>query len=109
MKDWQLEYERARQQNLLLTKEIRHLRCVMVEAAGSINPAAEPILFRQLTGESGFFIEERCNPYPEHDEHVTRQYMSELTAITEALGGYDAEASVVPSLSQAPGGRDGEL
>ena len=109
VKDWRLEYERVHQQNLSLTKEIRHLRCVMVEAASSINPAEEPILFKQLTGERGFLIDDRCNPYPEHDEHVTSQYMSELTAITESLGGYNAEPYTLPSLSQAPGAWDGEI
>lgn len=91
MRDWQLEYERVHKQNVQLVAEIRNLRCVMVEAASSINPAEEPILFKQLTGAHGFFVEDRCNPYPEHDGHVSGQYMAAIMAITEELGGYSSE------------------
>lgn len=109
MRDWRLEYEQVQQQNVLLSKEIRNLRCVMVEAASSIDPTEEPVLFKQLTGQPGFFVDERSNPYPEHDAHVSSQYMDELTAITESLGGYHAEPVSVPSLSQPPGVWNGEV
>ena len=109
VKNWQLEYERVQQQNTLLAKEIRNLRCVMVEAASSINPTEESILFKQLTGEYGFLIDDRCNPYPEHNSHVSGQYMTELTAITESFGGYHSEPITVPSLSQPPEAWNGEI
>lgn len=105
MRDWQLEYQRLYDQNVRLTNEIRYLRCVMVEAAGSINPTHEPTLFNRLTGALGYFVDERCNPYPEHDDHVSDQYMRELTIITEELGGYRSEF-VLPT---PRGDEDGEL
>jgi hypothetical protein len=94
MKDWQLEFERLFEENSRLVQEIRHLRCAMVEAACSIDPSCESKLFKQLTGERDHFIDERCNPYPEHDDHVSGQYMAALTATSEEFGGYDREGGL---------------
>lgn len=91
MKNWQREFEILREENARLIKEIRNLRCAMVEAASSINPAEEMSLFNQLTGSRGHFIDDLYNPYPEHERHVSEQYMRQLTEVTEVLGGYDDE------------------
>lgn len=91
MKDWRLEFERLLEENSRLVREIRHLRCVMVEAAGSIDPSQEPILFKHLIGYRDHFVDESHNPYPEQDDHVSDQYMTALTIKTEAFGGYDVE------------------
>jgi len=66
-----------------LIQEIRHLRCVMVEAASSIDATVEPHLFMQLTGDPEFFIHEDRNPYPEHDDHVSDQYAAFLSKGTK--------------------------
>lgn len=77
--------------NLRLSREIRHLRCVMIEAAQSINPTHDPELFAQLTGQSEHFVTDEHNPYPEHDDQVSDQNLAFLTWLTECLGGYVGE------------------
>ena len=112
MRNWQLEYEHLFKQNENLVKEIRHLRCVMVEAAGSINPSVEPILFSQLTGAGQFFVDNRCNPYPEHDNHVSDQYMAALVIVTSefiTLNSAPAREEFVLPQPQPQGDEDGEL
>lgn len=101
MQDWRLEYERIIRQNEQLVKEIRNLRCVMVEAAGSINPSAEPVLFSQLMGSGQYFVDDRCNPYPEHDDLVSDQYMAALAVVADSFESHDsayagAEEFVLP-------------
>lgn len=91
MKSWRRECEILREENAKLISEIRNLRCVMVEAAASINPTEEPTLFSQLTGSRGYFIDDRNNPYPEHARHVSEQYLRALTELTEEFGGYNSE------------------
>lgn len=108
VKNWQLEYERLYKQNDLLVKEIRNLRCVMVEAAGSINPSVEPVLFSQLMGAGQFFVDDRCNPYPEHDDHVSDQYMAALTSVTVDCAAYNSDEFVLP-LPRPQGDEDGEF
>lgn len=113
MRNWQLEYEHLFKQNESLVKEIRHLRCVMVEAAGSINPSIEPVLFSQLTGAGQFFVDDRCNPYPEHDEHVSDQCMAALTTIADVntirSAEYSGAGEFLLPLPQPRGYEDGEL
>lgn len=75
-------------ENRRLVEEIRNLRCVMVEAAASINPAQEPTLFAYLSGKEDHFVSHDINPYPEHDEHVSEQYMDFLTREAQKLGQY---------------------
>lgn len=67
-----------------LIREIRHLRCAMVEAASSIDATLEPHLFMQLTGDPEFFIHDSVNPYPEHDDHVSDQYAAFLSKSSKA-------------------------
>lgn len=73
------ELERTVENNRLLVQEIRNLRCLLVEAATSVSPIEEPVLFAQLTGEPDYFVTGDYNPYPEHDDHVSDQYLSFLT------------------------------
>ena len=80
--------ERLEDENRRLVEEIRALRCVMVEAAASINPAYEPILFAHLSGKPDHFVSHDNNPYPEHDDHVSAQYMDFLTSEAQKLGQY---------------------
>lgn len=80
--------------NLRLAKEIRHLRCVMLEAAQSINPIHDPELFAQLTGHPEHFVTDESNPYPEHDDQVSDQNLAFLTWLTERLGGYVGETGL---------------
>lgn len=63
-----------------LIREVRHLRCLMVEAAQSIDASSEPLLFMQLTGDPHFFVHDKKNPYPEHDDHVSDQYAAFLSS-----------------------------
>lgn len=91
MKDWQRECSMLLEENARLLQEIRHLRCVMVEAACSVDPSGEPVLFKHLTGDHDHFVDHHHNPYPDHDDHVSDQYMRALTAVTEDVGGYDRE------------------
>lgn len=67
-----------------LIRENRHLRCVMVEAASSIDATVEPHLFMQLTGDPEFFVHDQKNPYPEHDDHVSDQYAAFLSKSSKA-------------------------
>lgn len=82
------ENEKLREENRRLVEEIRALRCVMVEAAASINPTYEPILFAHLSGKPDHFVSHDNNPYPEHDDHVSAQYMDYLTSEAQKLGQY---------------------
>ena len=67
-----------------LIREVRHLRCVMVEAASSIDASAEPHLFMHLSGEADFFVHDGCNPYPENDDHVSDQYAAFLSKASKS-------------------------
>jgi len=80
IEDLYREIDILRQSNETLNTEIRNLRCVMVEAASSINPAREPELFSRLTGNSEYFVSGDYNPYPEHDDHVGEQYLNFLVS-----------------------------
>ena len=82
------ENEKLKRENRRLVDEIRVLRCVMVEAASSINPAQEPELFARLSGDPEYFITNETNPYPEHDDHVSEQYLTFLTTEAQKLGQY---------------------
>ena len=82
------ENEKLRRENRRLVDEIRALRCVMVEAATSINPTQEPELFARLSGNPEYFVTNENNPYPEHDEHVSEQYLTFLTTEAQKLGQY---------------------
>lgn len=75
-------------ENRRLVEEIRALRCTMVEAASSINPKYEPKLFAHLSGKPNHFVTYDNNPYPEHDDHVSAQYMDFLTREAQKLGQY---------------------
>jgi hypothetical protein len=77
--------------NMRLSREIRHLRCVMLEAAQSINPAHDRELFAQLVGAPDHFVTDEHNPYPEHEDQVSDQNLAFLTWLTECLGGYVEE------------------
>lgn len=73
------ELEKTVDQNRRLVEEIRNLRCLLVEAASSISPIEEPVLFAQLTGNPEYFVTDDYNPYPEHDDHVSAQYLDFLS------------------------------
>lgn len=75
-------------ENRRLVEEIRALRCTMVEAAASINPTYEPVLFAYLSGKPKYFVTYDNNPYPEHDDHVSKQYTDFLTRGAQKLGRY---------------------
>lgn len=83
-----IKIAKLEEENRRLVEEIRNLRCLMVEAAGSISPVYEPLLFAQLTGEPTNFISADANPYPEHDNHVSDQYMAFLSHEAQKLGQY---------------------
>lgn len=88
IQDLQRQINQLQEVNNRLLNEIRNLRCVMVEAATSINPSVESLLFDQLTGEPEHFVTGDQNPYPEHDDHVSDQYISVMTYEAQKNGQY---------------------
>lgn len=82
----QLKFDLLYEENRKLVEEIRNLRCAMVEAAASINPSSEPVLFAQLSGQPNHFITSDYNPYPEHDDYVSEQYTNFLSNICQKNG-----------------------
>lgn len=88
IEDLQRQVNELQELNNRLLNEIRCLRCVMVEAATSISPVEEPILFSQLSGNPDHFVVNDINPYPEHENHVNEQYLTYMTYEAQKNGGY---------------------
>lgn len=80
------QVDKLQEENRRLVEEIRNLRCLMVEAATSISPAQEPVLFAQLSGRTEHFITWEYNPYPEHDDYVGEQYLNYLSSFSQKNG-----------------------
>lgn len=78
VEDLMKQNEKILKQNSNLIQEIRNLRCAMIEAATCINPTYEPELFKYLISESSHFITHKVNPYPEHDDMLSDQYLKFL-------------------------------
>ena len=70
-----VKYHSLIKENSNLIQEIRNLRCTMLEAASSISPVEEPELFARLIGKPECFVTGDFNPYPEHDDDVSEQYL----------------------------------
>jgi hypothetical protein len=79
--------------NRQLVEEIRHLRCTMIEAGLVLGPGIDPILYRRLMGDREYFVDGRYNPYPNHDDLVSSQYLTAMIVMTEELEGYNNEFS----------------
>lgn len=88
IEDLQRQINQLQELNNRLLNEIRNLRCVMVEAATSISPVEEPTLFSQLSGNPEHFITSDINPYPEHENHVSEQYLGVMTYEAQKNGDY---------------------
>ena len=86
--DLQRQVNELQQANNRLLIEIQNLRCVMVEAATSISPVEEPALFSQLSGNPEHFVTNDNNPYPEHENHVSEQYLTVITYEAQKNGDY---------------------
>ena len=88
IEDLQRQINQLQEANNRLLIEIRNLRCVMVEAATSISPVEEPTLFSQLSGIPEQFVTNDNNPYPEHENHVSEQYLAVMTYEAQKNGDY---------------------
>ena len=87
IQDLQNQVDKLQEENRKLREEVRNLRCVMMEAASSISPTQEPILFGQLSGQPDHFITSERNPYPEHDDFVIEQRLVFLSRAAKNNGG----------------------
>jgi hypothetical protein len=63
------------EENKNLIQEIRNLRCTMLEAANHINIIDDPILFKRLISDANSFVTHEKNPYPEHNDVISEQYL----------------------------------
>ena len=73
------KYNAILKENSGLIQEIRNLRCTMLEAANHVNIIEEPLLFKRLISDPTEFITHEKNPYPEHDDIISEQYLKVLT------------------------------
>jgi len=69
------KYEKLLKENENLVQEIRNLRCTMLEAANHINIIDDPILFKRLISDANSFVTHEKNPYPEHNDVISEQYL----------------------------------
>lgn len=63
------------EENKNLIQEIRNLRCVMLEAANYVNIIEDSELFKRLISDADSFVTHEENPYPEHDDVISEQYL----------------------------------
>lgn len=63
------------EENKNLIQEIRNLRCVMLEAANHVNIIEDSELFKRLISDADSFVTHEDNPYPEHNDVVSEQYL----------------------------------